>query len=246
MIRRIQNEKQLLPWAEDPVGLRACAAATAYGIDGHVCQFWLQNEDTLLCRMDDSMVLCAGPNVDWEELEGFLPLTGARVLLCREEEAKRLGLPVLISGWVMLRQGGEDTAASFCEVEENPSLRELHALLTECETDTFHAPEFEAFYLDVSHRTRHGEAVSVGLRRGGKLVAAAFCTAKSNALAILSGVAVLPQLQGQGLGATVVRALQNRLCQPKQCVYRAQGEHKSFYEMLGFRDAFPFAELSLE
>ena len=245
MIRRIQDEKQLRPWAEDPVGLRACAAAAAYGIDGHVCQFWLQNEDTLLCRVDDSMVLCAGQNADWEELSGFLPLSGAHVLLSREEEARRLGLPVVLSGWVMLRESGGEPSP-FCEVEENPSLRELHALLTACETDSFRAPEFEAFYLDVSHRTRHGEAISVGLRRGGQLVAAAFCTAKSNALAILSGVAVLPQLRGQGLGASVVRALQARLCQPRQCVYRAQGEHKSFYEMLGFRDAFPFAEVSLK
>lgn len=246
MIRRIQDEKQLLPWAEDPVGLRACAAASAYGIDGHVCQFWLQNDDTLLCRVDDSMVLCAGENADWEELAGFLPLSGAHVLLCREETAEKLGLPVLASGWVMLRESAGAPNAPFCEVEENPSLRELHALLTECETDTFHAPEFEAFYLDVSHRTRHGEALSVGLRKGGQLVAAAFCTAKSSALAILSGVAVLPQLRGQGLGAAVVRALQARLCQPRQCVYRAQGEHKTFYEALGFRDAFQFAELSLK
>lgn len=93
MIRRIQDESRLLSWAEDPIGLRACAAAAAYGLDGHICQFWLQNEDTLLCRMDDAMMLCAGAHVDWEEIKGFLPLTGARVLLCREEEAEHLQLP---------------------------------------------------------------------------------------------------------------------------------------------------------
>ena len=46
MIRRIQDESRLLSWAEDPIGLRACAAAAAYGLDGHICQFWLQNEET--------------------------------------------------------------------------------------------------------------------------------------------------------------------------------------------------------
>lgn len=243
MIRRIQDEKQLLPWEGDPLGVRACAAAASYGIDGHVCQFWMQNEDTLLCRIDDSMVLCSGARADWDELAGFLPLSGARVVLCRREEAERLGFPVRTSGWVMLGEAGKDDGAPFCEVEENPSLRELYALLTQCETESFHAPEFEAFYLDMSHRTRHGEALSVGLRRGGKLAAAAFCTAKTGALAILSGVAVLPQLRGQRLGASVVRELQHRLHQPRCCVYRAMDEHQSFYERLGFHDAFPFAEL---
>ena len=161
MIRRIQDEKQLLPWEGDPLGVRACAAAASYGIDGHVCQFWLQNEDTLLCRIDDSMVLCSGARADWDELAGFLPLSGARVVLCRREEAERLGFPVRTSGWVMLGEAGKDDGAPFCEVEENPSLRELYALLTQCETESFHAPEFEAFYLDMSHRTRHGEALSV-------------------------------------------------------------------------------------
>lgn len=246
MIRRIQDESRLLPWAEDPIGLRACAAAAAYGLDGHICQFWLQNEDTLLCRMDDTMMLCAGEHVDWEEIKRFLPLTGARVLLCREEEAEHLQLPVLVSGWVMLRENVNRDPAPFCQAEENPSLRELHALLTQCETESFRAPEFEPFYLDLSHRTRHGEAVSMGLRRGGRLIAAAFCTAKTEMMAILSGVAVLPELRGNGFGSAVVRALQEKLCQPKQCVYRAQSENQAFYEALGFQDAFPFRELSLE
>lgn len=246
MIRRIEDEKKLLPWAEDPIGLRACAAAAAYGLDGHICQFWLQNEDTLFCRMDDSLLLCAGPQVDWEEIKGFLPLTGARVLLCREEEAVCLQLPVLVSGWVMLSENIQPNPVLPCEVEENPSLRELHALLTQCETESFHAPEFEPFYLDLSHRTRHGEAISIGIRSEGRLIAAAFCTAKTERLAILSGVAVLPELRGHGFGSAVVRALQKRLCQPKQCVYRAQNEHQAFYEALGFRDLFAFRELCLE
>ena len=30
---------------------------SANPVCGHICQFWLQNEDTLLCRMDDAMML---------------------------------------------------------------------------------------------------------------------------------------------------------------------------------------------
>ena len=57
MIRLIQDKSELLPWAGDPIGARACAAAAAYGIGGHAAQFWRQNGDTLLCRVDDAMLL---------------------------------------------------------------------------------------------------------------------------------------------------------------------------------------------
>ena len=56
MIRLIQDKSELLPWAGDPIGARACAAAAAYGIGGHAAQFWRQNGDTLLCRVDDAML----------------------------------------------------------------------------------------------------------------------------------------------------------------------------------------------
>lgn len=244
MIRLIQDETELLPWAGDPIGARACAAAAAYGIGGHAAQFWRQNGDTLLCRVDDAMLLCAGSDPDWNELESFFPMAGGRVLLCRAGDASHLHKPESVTGQVMLRHG--TTPEQDAEAEENPSPRELHALLVRCETETFHTPEFEPFYLDLSHRTRHGTALSVAFRRDGKLTAAAFCTARTDRLAILSGVAVLPEYRRQGLGRRVVHALLAKLSQPAQCVYRAQGEHKQFYEHLGFLDAFAFAELALE
>ena len=117
MIRRIQDEKQLLPWEGDPLGVRACAAAASYGIDGHVCQFWLQNEDTLLCRIDDSMVLCSGARADWDELAGFLPLSGARVVLRVRPRFQERSLRGEAAGIVSLRVGHIVLAAlgGICE-----------------------------------------------------------------------------------------------------------------------------------
>lgn len=243
MIEKIKDERQLVPWQEDPIGCRLCSAASAYGVEELFAQFWLQNEDTLLGKIDDALVLCPGSHADWEELAGFLPFLGAGALLCPGGTAARLSLPAVRQGWVMTCQnkGGAETPSA----EWNPSLREMYALLAQCETETFRAPEFEAFYLDMSHRTRHGAAVSAGLRLEGRLAAAAICAAKTEGLAVISGVAVLPEFRRQGLGRAVVQALAAKLPQPVLCVFRAEGENRRFYEGLGFQDKHPFEEASL-
>ncbi len=66
---------------------------------------------------------------------------------------------------------------TYADVKMNPGPREIYALLEQAESETFPVPEFEPFYMDLSFRTRHGAALSVGVYQGERLAACAVCTA---------------------------------------------------------------------
>ena len=139
----------------------------------------------------------------------FYPPPGCAPFCAMPAAAVHLpAFPVQADGVVLarMREGG----AAVPEHELNPGPRELYSLLKQCETNTFRAPPFEGFYLDLSHRTRHGAAVSVAVREnGGELAACAFSTVQTASLAVISGVAVRPgcrQGPGQPGGACAAGA----------------------------------------
>jgi predicted N-acetyltransferase YhbS len=88
--------------------------------------------------------------------------------------------------------------------------------------------------MDMSYRTRHGAAVSVGIRSGGELAACALCSSLTEHAAVVSAVAVLPQHRRKGLGRSVVAALTSLLNRERVYLFRADGENEEFYRTLGF------------
>lgn len=227
----------------DFFGCRIVALARAYGLEQPFARFWRQSQGAYLACLDGAVVLFGTETADWEEIQAFLPAAGVRSVLCDAAAAIRLpAFPLQAEGAVLARMREDDVPMPVYEL--NPGPRELYSLLKQCETNTFRVPPFEGFYLDLSHRTRHGAAVSVAVRDdGGGLAACAFSTVQTDSLAVLSGVAVRPDCRGKGLGRQVVRALQARLSAPQVCVYRARGENEAFYRALGFQQRTSFAEL---
>lgn len=242
MIERIKDPALFLNQGleTDFFGCRVIALKNAYGLEQPFAEFWIQHPDTFVARLDQSVVLRSGSKADWDELSVFLPAIGAYSVL-GDISASALGFPLLAEGVIMARK--TETYSSRMKYEVNSSPRELYGLLRMCRTDTFQVPDFEGFYLDLSHRTRHGVAVSVAIRdQEGKLAACAFSTVQSSALAVISGVAVRPDCRRRGFGAEAVRILQGHLQAPEVCVYRAQGENEAFYQALGFQNKTSFFE----
>lgn len=124
-------------------------------------------------------------------------------------------------------------------------MREIHALLCECETETFIPPEFEPFYMDLSHRIRHNTALAAGIRQAGTLVSCAICIAHTADRAIISAVAVKPEQRRQGLGHAVLLSLLSQLEQEKIYIFRAHNENENFYRSYGFTSIGQFAELTV-
>lgn len=240
MIQQVKALAGLEPFSGGAFACRIRATAEAYGLDYPFARFWMQGEHAALCLLDDVLVLDARPGADWEELVSFVRMTGARTVLCAEETAQKLPLPVSVAGEIMALDS-IDVPEPACEW--NLSLREIHALLCDCESASFLPPEFEPFYLDLSHRIRHGTARTVGFHQNERLAACAICSACTDETAVLSAVAVHPDFRRQGFGALVVRSLAASLHRQKTYIFRADGENEAFYLALGFAGCGRFAEL---
>lgn len=244
MIHKTEYFSTLAPFGKTVFGCRILAAASAYGLAEPFAQFWAQGSSAAICKLDDTVILAADEAADFGELAEFIRMTGAARLLCSGEAADHLDFPVSVRGEIMAFQNvNQHPLPPGAEV--NPGVREIHALLCACETPHFQAPEFEPFYLDLSHRVRHGAALAVGIRRNGEMAACAVCTAKTEGLAVVSAVAVKPELRHKGLGHAVLGALLSQLPQKSVFIFRAQGENEAFYRSFGFLPAGTFAECNL-
>lgn len=240
MIQQLKAFAELEPFKGDAFACRIRATAEAYGLDYPFARFWVQGEYAALCLLDDVLVLAVRPDAELEELDAFVQMTGARTVLCAEETARELPFSVSIAGEIMALDS-IDTPEPACEW--TPGLRDIHALLCDCESASFVPPEFEPFYLDLSHRIRHGTARTVGVYQTEQLAACAICSACTDEAAVLSAVAVHPDFRRRGLGAQAVRSLAASLHRPKTYIFRADGENEAFYRALGFAGCGRFAEL---
>lgn len=242
MIKKAEYKDALIGFGDSAFICRIRAAADAYGLSEPFAQFWVQDENAVICKLDDAVILEAGENADLDEIFEFIRMTGAKRLLCAENIAKQAGLPAACRGEVMQYRNTMPPAFPN-SAEINPGIREIYALLRACETPTFVPPEFEPFYLDLSHRIRHGAALAAGIRCGGELVSCAVCIAKTDSRAVVSAVAVKPEQQRKGFGSAALSALISQLKQENINIFRAENENEEFYRAFGFVSCGEFQEL---
>lgn len=241
MMKLIESKNDIAVSEDNPFGCKIRSVAEAYGTGKTFAQFWAQDGGSSLAKLDDAAVL-EDREADWEELAGFLRMLDVKTVSCSEKAAGCLRLPVSSRGEIMLLRGAGETGR-FAEAERNPGLREIYALLCAARSDTFLPPEFEPFYMDMSYRTRHGAAMSVGIRAGETLAACALCSSMTEHAAVVSAVAVLPQYRRRGYGRSAVAALAGQLNRERIYLLRADGENEEFYRSMGFVSDGRWAEI---
>jgi N-acetylglutamate synthase-like GNAT family acetyltransferase len=244
MIKKTELFEELSPFCKTVFGCRIQSTAAAYGLDKPFAQFWTQGEKAALCKLDDVVTLDAVEGANFEEIVDFIRMTGARRVLCSSDAARKIKLPVMARGEIMVYHN-ENRPDAQTVFEQNPSLREIHALLCMCATDTFLPPEFEPFYMDLSHRIRHGAATAVGIRQGQTMASCAICVAQTADQAIVSAVAAKPELQRKGFGRAALAALISQLKQEQIYILRAQDENEGFYRSFGFIPSGQFIEFTI-
>ena len=149
---------------------------------------------------------------------------GAAQVVCSAENGARLGLRAAARGAVLEK----DLAGAPAPAEPAP-VRAVYEVLAA----NGMAGDFEPFYLDLSHRLRHGAARASVLYAGGEAVAAA-AAALAGESALVTAVAVLPAEQGKGYGGAVLRAVEAQLGGCRAYLLRAEHENERFYALRGY------------
>lgn len=213
-------------------GCKLSAVAKAYGFGQDFARFWV-GEGAAYGMLDGAMSVVGVPG-DLSEAREFLRAVGPGSVFMERRLAEGLGLEISIEGAVMAKSIPVGVTASL----PTPGLGEVCGLLIQAGM----AVEFEPFYLDLSHRIRHGAAVAVGEYAGEKLVGCVVVSAVTDCAAVMSALAVREDCRRQRIGSRLVGKVERALPGHTLFILRERGKNQAFYEKLGFVETGRWAQ----
>lgn len=243
MIAIVSNEKdkrKMLELCEKtPYGCKISAIATAYGFDRNFSNFWIdQTSGAVFCLVDDVFVI-SGTVGDVEETNAFMHALGVKSVICAVRNAELLELRAASSGEVMMRKAEgvlEPVAAS-----QNVSIRDIYNLL-----DTVGmVDEFEAFYLDLSHKIRHDAAFALTHYEGGGLAGCVVASSITDGAAILSAVVVQEAYRRRGIASRLMKKAEALLAGRTIYIFKEKNQNDPFYKAMQYKkiDTWVTAEI---
>lgn len=230
MIKRVTADEELLRifddtrFFEDKTNAEArkiYALWLCYGIKYDFCRFYTA-DGAVICGQDGSFVVSDFGNCDFEELAEFFAMNGFAEILCSEHTGKALSENMNCNrkDVDLMRFNGIGVP---CDTEKDTSLEELFNILK-----TSFDIEFEPWYLDMSHRIRHGVARTRRLD-GSALV----IQHELFGSALISQVATVPDERGKGSASRLISAVCAELSESDIFVI-CEDELCGFYEKNGF------------
>lgn len=178
-----------------------------------------------LGRLNGSFVLSENGKCDLGELAEFLTFSGFSEIFCSENAGKELAalLPCCTQRVNVMRFEGN---AVPYDIETEPPLDNVYTVLK-----TAFDIEYEPWYLDMSHRIRHGVSAFRALNDSVLAI-----QHNINGEALLSQVATTPEMRGKGNARRLISAVCSELSDSDVYVI-CEDALLEFYRRLGFRRA---------
>ncbi len=229
LVEREEEKKRLALLCEKTAfGCKIASVISAYGFDKGFACFWLDTQsDVVFCQTDDLMII-SGTVLNVAETREFLQAVGPQAVICAVKNAEVLSLPLTDSGDVLKKHLKPGVSKAVDPYSVN--VREVFSLLEE----TGMVEEFEPFYLDFSHKLRHGAAMAFLEYRSGKLAGCAVISSISKSAALLSALAVRPTFRCQGIGTALIHKTEECLSGKSLYVFRDKEMNREFYKKLEY------------
>lgn len=244
MIRRAtENDFQCAITNES--ALRIFALKCAYGLDAPFIQYFSDNNGSLAAIMDGFCAFSCADELD-DEWRTFFAMQPAITVLHTEERIARAFVQnshyYLTNGEVLRLEHSASSSTLHQENPDTPRLNEVYEALQH----TFSSmPRFDAWYVDASHRIRHGCCHIVGKYVDKTLASVAMTVAEANDVVLIGGVATLPSYRKQGLASNCIMSLISQLSQQTILIAPNSAESTRLYQKLGFVPYGTWAEVTL-
>lgn len=230
MIKRVISDDELLGIWEDlrlsenrdnAEAMKIYALWRSYGTKYDFCRFYIADY-AVICAQDGSFVVSETGKSDFEELARFFALNGFSDVFCSEKAGAALSEYLHCKCEKILLMRFEGTGVP-CETEKDTALEDFYDILS-----TSFDIEFEPWYLDMSHRIRHGIART--RRLGGSVLVIQHELFGS---ALISQVATLPSERQKGGASRLISAVCAELA-PSDVYVICSDDLCGFYQKNGF------------
>ncbi len=204
---------------------------SAYGEKASFAPLYADDKGNFLSILDGNAFLC-GPAIDVDEWSIFLSMRSDVSIISAERSiadaiAERLHKQVHVKKVMTL----QNTLPAPSIALTIPTPRQIYPLLTSVFGGT--VPAFESWYVDVSHRIRHGLCKTIGVERDEKLVSTAMTVAESSVAMILGAVATDGEYRKQGFAGQCLRGLAQN--EDRKIMISPKNEYaESLYASMGF------------
>lgn len=230
MIRRAASDEEFLyAWNNFPAltdkdnveALKIYALWRSYGTKYDFCRFYTA-DGAIFCTLNGSFVIAETGKCDFEELADFISINGFSDIFCSEAAGKALSEYLCLKSDIVHLMRFEGQAAAR-ETENDTPLEEFYSMLK-----TSFDIEFEPWYLDMSHRIRHGITRTRRLENSVLVIQHDLFGS-----ALLSQAATVPSGRGKGGASRLLSAVCAELA-PSGVYVLCTDELRRFYEKNGF------------
>ncbi len=229
MIEKIDSVNAFDEWTKrDLFTVRILSLLKSYGCKYQFATFYKQIIDgritAILSKLDGDFTLALDSGFDNEELVHFFCVSGYNSILCSDDF---LLSPRFEEGVVMSCTAKRETVLLNADVDEYPKLMDLFNFVDYEEQD------FKAWYVDISHRVRHGTAKAYTLNVDGYTVSSGILSSIIDDYSILTAVRTDKEFRRMGYASTLVSYI---CCDVKGIVYLMcdSESNERFYAQLGF------------
>lgn len=233
MIKKITQTNEFDNYDKtDIYSIRIKSLLSAYGTKYDFAVFYYQIDKdnkitSILSRLDNDWTLSHLDIFDEAELGDFFHAVGYSTILSDDN----FHFDALYDeGIVMSTVKKAEKHIQYAEIDFYPKLMDIFNF------EDYDSIDFESWYVDLSHRIRHGCAKAVSLNVGGEIVSSAVFSSIYNNDAILSSVRTSPEFRQMGYGGALVSEM---LFDVPGTVYlmREKDKNESFYSNLGFENS---------
>jgi len=241
MIKFLENQSKAdfdgLP--NDAALVKIKALMGAYGCKYSFLSFWFQKSETdkttaAICRFESSVIICVSSDADCEEILQFIKMISCGEVFCKKNLCTRINLEVKYD-CDELRFAGDSNVQQIANVV---GFKEVYEILKSGSDGQIELPPYDDWYVDFSHRLRHGSA-RICCVSGCSVAITAYETENE---AIISGVATKPQYRGLGHAKMAISGICNMLQRDgKVPIVLAVGSMVDYYKKLGFKKTGEFA-----
>lgn len=221
MIKRANNPEELKNLSETGVEAQKIRSLLlAYGTKYDFCRFFV-GENIVLAQLNGDFVISDFGETDVGELAQFLDFSVFSEIFCSENLGQVLEKQLDVKREIV-------NLMRFAGVHEKNGLEILAPAIAYQIIKTGFDFEFEPWYLDMSHRIRHGVSQLYGL--DGAALAVQY---NQNGEALISQVATLPENRGKGCARRLISAVCAELNESDIFVL-CEDKLLDFYKKIGF------------